>query len=48
MRPMVGGTRISVNRAESVPKQMQPIYDQIVAITDAFCHQHLNDEYALM
>ena len=34
--------------AESVPKQMQPIYDQVVAITDAFCQQHLNDEYAQM
>ena len=33
MTLMVGGRRISVTRAESVPKQMQPIYDQIVAIT---------------
>jgi Domain of unknown function (DUF6398) len=45
---MVGRRRISVSKAEAVPKQMQPIYDQIVAITDAFCHQHLNDEYAQM
>ncbi|HET9223535.1 MAG TPA: DUF6398 domain-containing protein [Roseiflexaceae bacterium] len=37
-----------MSKAESVPKQMQPLYDQIVAITDAFCHQHLNDEYAQM
>lgn len=37
-----------MSKAESVPRQMQPIYDQIVAITDAFCHQHLNDEYAQM
>jgi hypothetical protein len=48
MRLMVGGRRISVSKAQSVPKQMQPIYDQIIAITDAFCHQHLNDEYAQM
>ena len=33
---------------EKVPKQLQPIYDQIVAITDAFCSAHLNQEYAQM
>ena len=37
-----------MNKAQSVSKQMQPRYDQIVAITDAFCHQHLNEEYAQM
>jgi len=31
---------------EQVPKQMQDVYDQIVAITDAECQEHLNDEYA--
>jgi hypothetical protein len=25
---------------------MQPIYDEIVKLTDAFCAAHLNDEYA--
>jgi hypothetical protein len=25
---------------------MQPIYDEIVALTDAFCKEHLNAEYA--
>lgn len=34
--------------SESVPKQMQPIYDQIVTITDAFCREHLSGEYAQM
>jgi hypothetical protein len=32
----------------SVPKNMQWRYDQIVALTDAFCHQHLNHEYATL
>lgn len=31
---------------ESVPKKMQPKYDEIVALTDAFCAKHLNGEYA--
>jgi hypothetical protein len=34
-----------VTRSTSVPKTMQGRYDQIVALTDAFCQQHLNDEY---
>ena len=29
----------------SVPKAMQPTYDAVVALTDAFCRDHLNDEY---
>lgn len=33
-------------KSEQVPKQLQPTYEQIVAITDAFCHEHLNEEYA--
>src|SRR3954463_14811522 len=32
-------------RSKSVPKNMQARYDQIVALTDEFCRQHLNDEY---
>ena len=32
-------------RSKSVPKNMQARYDQIVALTDEFCQQHLNDEY---
>ena len=31
---------------ERVPKELQPIYGEITAITDAFCTEHLNDEYA--
>jgi hypothetical protein len=37
-----------LSSTEKVPKQLQPIYDQIVAITDTFCRTHLNEEYAQM
>lgn len=33
---------------ERVPKQMQPKYEEIVSLTDAFCQEHLNEEYAQM
>jgi hypothetical protein len=33
-------------KEESVPKNMRPRYDEIVALIDTFCGQHLNDEYA--
>jgi hypothetical protein len=29
----------------SIPTAARPAYDAIVALTDAFCRQHLNDEY---
>lgn len=32
--------------SERVPKAMQPVYDAVVQLTDAFCKAHLNDEYA--
>jgi hypothetical protein len=32
-------------RSKSVPKNMQAWYDQIVALTDEFSRQHLNEEY---
>jgi len=32
--------------AERVPKQMQPKFEEIVSLTDNFCQEHLNDEYA--
>ena len=32
--------------SESVPKSMQNIYAGIVKLTDAYCQQYLNDEYA--
>jgi len=33
-------------KSENVPEAMQERFDRIVAITDEFCKQHLNDEYA--
>ena len=32
-------------RSTSVPKAMQATYDAVVALTDAFCRDHLNEEY---
>ena len=32
--------------SEGVPKAMQPVYDAVAQLTDAFCKEHLNDEYA--
>jgi hypothetical protein len=34
------------SKGETVPPAMQPYYDEIVAITNAFCEQQLNEEYA--
>lgn len=34
------------NRSLQVPQKMQPIYDGIVAITNAFCQAHLTQSYA--
>ena len=34
--------------SESVPKAMQTTYASVVKQTDAFCQQHLNDEYAAL
>lgn len=31
-----------------VPKQVQPVYDAIVALTDRFCQERLTDEYAVL
>ena len=33
------------SRSTSVPKAMQATHDAVVALTDAFCRDHLNDEY---
>src|SRR5579872_4908189 len=30
---------------QSVPKQMQATYDALIGMTDAFCQEHLNEEY---
>jgi len=31
---------------ESVPRQMQPVYDAVVRLTDEVCTEHLTEEYA--
>lgn len=33
---------------DKIPAATQPYYDQISAITDTICHEHLNEEYAAM
>lgn len=37
---------MKTEKLASVPKRMRPICETIVAVTDAFCHEHLNAEYA--
>ena len=32
-------------RSSVIPKPMQATYDAVVALTDAFCRDHLIDEY---
>ena len=34
-----------MGKSEKVPKQMQPVYDAVVVLTDAFCKEYLNEEY---
>ena len=36
------------SKSENVPAAIKPHYDEITALTDAFCGQHLNNEYAQM
>jgi hypothetical protein len=36
------------NKSEKVPAAMQDKFNHIVALTDDFSQQHLNDEYAQM
>ena len=33
---------------ESVPQQMQPIYDEITRLTDAVCCDHIDEEFAML
>jgi hypothetical protein len=42
-----GKDDLTVKRSRStpIPKVMQPTYDAVVTQTDAFCRDHLNDEY---
>ena len=34
------------SKSEQVPQKMREKFEAVVAITDAFCEEHLNDEYA--
>jgi len=34
-----------VGRTISMPRQMRATYESIVALTEPFCRDHLNDEY---
>jgi len=36
-------TRVSTG---TVPQAMRPTYEALIALTDAFCTEHLNEEYA--
>ena len=35
-----------ISKSEKVPKQIQPTFDTITELIDAFCNEHLNAEYA--
>ena len=35
-------------KSENVPKDLRPLFDSLTAITDTFCSNHLNDEYATL
>src|SRR4051812_49120952 len=39
------GNKVKAPRSISVPKAMQAKYDAVVMLTDAFCRDHLNEEY---
>jgi hypothetical protein len=39
---------MSKKQSESVPSSVEPAYSAIVNLTDAFCKQRLNDEYAAL
>ena len=34
--------------SQSVPKSMQATYEAITSLTDAFCREHLNEDYAAL
>lgn len=36
------------NKRESVPNEMRPTYDALVALTDKVCREQLNEEYAAL
>jgi hypothetical protein len=35
-------------RSESVPSALEPAFSAIVSLTDSFCKQHLNSDYAIL
>lgn len=37
---------VKTRKSERVPKKMRPKFGAIVALTDQFCKEHLDDEYA--
>ena len=41
-----GNTMANISKSERIPKPMQATFDAIVALTDAFCRAHLDEEYA--
>lgn len=41
-----GGESNTKPTGESVPKQMRPTFEAIIELTDAFCQEHLTEEYA--
>ena len=36
---------MSEKQSDSVPAKMQPVYDEITALTDTVCREHLDDDY---
>lgn len=46
MADVVKGTPGSQAREESVPKQLRPLFEAIVRMTDSVCRERLDDEYA--
>src|SRR5262249_23433380 len=39
-------TMATISKSERVPKPMQETFNAIIALTDAFCRAHLDEEYA--
>jgi hypothetical protein len=46
MKPPQGDMMARISTSEHVHKPMQDTFDAIVALTDAFCREHLDEEYA--
>ena len=34
--------------SESVPQQMQPVYDEITRLNDGVCRDHVDEEFAML